>query len=650
MEKQGAADATYHVLLIGIDNYPSHKLKGCVNDIDAVQHLLEGPRMRIPKEQIRRLASPLPDPKREREPAPGEQHATALNIRRELEALGTCKVADGDRVFIYYSGHGKRIAVESDEHGTFSREALVPVDFERVKPEFLFDFEMNRLLGAIVERTRSVTIILDCCHAGGATRTDDKAPPDSAVRALDEDHEPVPDPARWAGMSDDESARSKNSRADACQIVSACLAHEFARESDQGGVRHGVLTRAFLNAFDAVPDADLRSITWAQIWRAMRAEVMHPSGAQTPWINGYLGRAVFAGPPVHGDPGIPVVRTGDRYQIWAGTIAEVTDGVELAIYGDLPLQFPPLGSAEDRAARAGVVRVTDATLSDAVALPIEAPFCIPPGARGRVVKAAPLPCAVVPPNSDIVKALRESPLIKPVGPGEAAAVRLELHDDRWYLMDEQHGTGKDAPVLIALHSDDIFVVRDVLEHYYRYSLPLRVAERAATARPNGLELRLLSHPDDPKFDATVDISKLLDAPLGHRGTYRMQAGAGVCMHVRNRMKERLHVALFDVTGAGDVQHLDDQVIEPGAFHLFWHLGNEPYPLCLDDGVKWSRDRLIAIGRSSQYPLDYLAINQTFADVVARGHSDDRRLGHSANSVGLAELWVAAQQVIEIFEQ
>lgn len=654
MADQEAAEAKYHVLLIGVDNYPGHELRGCVNDVDAVRSLLVGPRMRIPEEQIRLLASPLPDAKRT--PVNGELKATAVNIRRELDALGTCKVADGDRVFIYYSGHGKRIVVKADGHSTFSREALVPADFECTKPEgFLYDFEIDRLLRAIVERTRSVTVMLDCCHAKGALRDDDEPPPDSAVRALDENHEPVPDPAQSEDSRGDEVASSRNSGAGACQIISACLAHEFARESTQGSVRNGMLTRAFLDALEAVPDTDLRSITWAQIWRALRADVMRQNRAQTPWIEGYLGRVVFAGPPVHGDPGIPVIRDGDRYQVWAGTIAEIDCGVELAVYGDLPLQFPPLGSPEDREARRGVIRVTEATLSDAVAMPVEAPFTIPPGARGRVVKTARLPCAVIPPHPDIVAALGESSLVKPAGLGEEPGVRVELHDGRWYVMDEEHGTGRDAPVLIALPPSDPVRVRDVLEHYHRYALPLRIARRITAARPTGLELRVLSCSDDPELDtAQVDVSKLPELPRGPGERYRVQDGAAVCVCVRNTTNDRLQVTLFDVTGAGDVQQLDDQVIEPKALHVFWRSGNEPYRLWLDEGVKWSRDRLVAIGRSSQYPLDHLCVSQTFAEIVARGHTKgaddgaDKRMGGACGG-GPTKLWMAAQKVIDIRE-
>jgi hypothetical protein len=376
---------------------------------------------------------------------------------------------------------------------------------------------------------------------------------------------------------------------------------------------------------------------------------MRQNPLQTPSLDGYLGRAVFAGPPVHGDPGIPVVRDGERYQLWAGSIAEITQGVELAVYGDLPLHFPALGSAAERDARLGVIRVAKAELSSAVAVPVEAPFPIPPGARGRVVKAEPLHCAVIPPNPELVKALGESPLIKPVAPGEAAPVRIELHDGRWYVIDDQFGTGRgtgnDAPVLVDPAPAEIAVVRDVLEHYYRYSLPLRVAQRAAAARPGGLELHVKSC-DVPGFDpVTVDVCKLPDAPRGPSGIHRVMDGAQLCLYARNCTAERLHVALFDVAGSGEVQKLDDQAIGPGDFHVFWYRGNRPYPMWLTEGTARSRDRMVVIGRTSRYPLDYLRVSQTFAEVVARG---DRGAGdRPGSSGGSIELWTADQQVIEI---
>ena len=227
MADQQATEDKFHVLLIGVDNYPGHELHGCVNDVDAVQRVLISPRMRIPADRIRHLVSPLPGV--QREPVNGEQDASAANIRRELEALGSETVAAGDRVFVYYCGHGYRAAVKADDGATFYREALVPADFERTERKtFLFDFEINRLLQAIARRTTSVTVVLDSCYSAGATRIAND-PAESVARSLDlgdQEPAPVPDPAgveraRGEGPTDTRVAAG----VDDCHVVAACLAH-----------------------------------------------------------------------------------------------------------------------------------------------------------------------------------------------------------------------------------------------------------------------------------------------------------------------------------------------------------------------------------------------------------------------------------------
>lgn len=651
MADHKATEDTFHVLLIGIDNYPGHALMGCVNDIDAVYRLLIGPRMHIPEKQIRCLVSPMPDA--QRTPIAGEQEASAANIRRELELLGSKAVSADHRVLIYYSGHGARV-IGKPGVSTFCREALLPADYAAFNPPaVLFDFEINRLLGEIVKQTHSVAVILDSCHGAGAARAavveEKLVTPDSATRTLPEPVV-VEDLERRAAVAANGRAAASGLANDACQFVSACLAYQFAKEAAQDGVRHGLLTRAFLSALEALPDVDLRTTTWAQIWQEIHAEVTRENPLQTPSYEGYLGRAVFAGPPVHGDPGIPVVRDGDRYRLWAGSIAEITEGVELAVYGALPLDFPVLGSPAD--VRLGVIRVAESEMSSAVASPVEASFPIPSGARGRVVKADPLRCAVIPPDPALMQVLAASPLIKPVAPGEPAPVRIELHDGRWYVIDDQFGTGRgtanDAPVLVDPAPTDIAVVRDVLEHYYRYSLPLRIAQRAAAAGPSGLELHVKSR-DVPEFDpVTVDVRTLPEAPRGPNGIYQITDGTELCFYAHNRTQERLHVALFDVAGAGDVSKLDDQPIEPGDFHVFWFRGNRPYPMWLAGKATRSRDRMLVIGRTSRYPLDYLRVSQTFADVATRSNrgAGDR----PESSGGVSELWAADQKVIEIVKQ
>src|SRR5262245_10278276 len=122
------ANEQVHALLIGIDAYAfPNELHGCVNDIDRIEKLLTGTKVNLDRSRIRRIASPH---------GPStETPATRDNIRKELVELAG-RVGPGDRVFIYYSGHGLRRAIPT-EQGSVHREALVPVDGDQGK--VLFD-------------------------------------------------------------------------------------------------------------------------------------------------------------------------------------------------------------------------------------------------------------------------------------------------------------------------------------------------------------------------------------------------------------------------------------------------------------------------------------------------------------------------------
>ena len=92
-------------------------------------------------------------------------------------------MAAGDRVLIYYSGHGSFQKVNSAQ-GCF--EGLVPIDY--AEQGLLFDLELNRLLQAIADKSGDLSVILDCCNSGGATRDDVSKPgtadPDQRSRSL----------------------------------------------------------------------------------------------------------------------------------------------------------------------------------------------------------------------------------------------------------------------------------------------------------------------------------------------------------------------------------------------------------------------------------------------------------------------------------
>lgn len=648
--------AHYHVLLIGVDAYQSRPLHGCVNDIDAVQRVLLGPRMGLAPARIRRLASPHPRARHDTEipSAP----ATLDNLRRELCELAK-RVGPVDRVFIYYAGHGTRAEFRGPDGRWFHREALVPVDCDEQasEPRLLYDFELNQLLRAIVERTRSVAVVLDCCHAAGATR-DALDPDDWQPRFLElprggERGGPPPDRGGIPRASAEGPERLAVSVED-CQVVSACLAHERAQEGRHAdGAHQGLFTHAFISALDAATDVELTAVTWGRIWQAMSDGVQRRNPGQHVSMIGQASRAVFGGPPTRGDAGIPVSRSKDSYRLAVGTLAGVTDGAKLAVYGAQPAYFPRLDSEEDRKARVGVLHVTHATRASATARAAEAPFELPAGARARLVEPGVnerLRCAVIPRNPTLEAQLARAPLLEVVEDPVEAQVRLEHRNGRWFVTDTVHGTGgaNDAPVLFALQPAELDCARDVLEHYYLYSRPLQIAARA-TDLPNRLELRVLRCPQGLVSAAEAQAGALPEAPSRAERSYLVPSGMLVCFQAANHSQHRLRVTLLNSAASGKVQLLGDEILEPGTIHVFWAGGTlgSPFQITPPRGGDRCIDRLVAIGRTSVgHDLGYLRVDRSFAEIIQRSRSAGGIAGGGQQKASVLERWTATQVIIE----
>jgi hypothetical protein len=653
----------YHILLIGIDDYRVRPLGGCINDIDAVQQLLLG-RMGIPSDWICRLASPHPDARQPgaaggERPAVAEQPATLANLRNALADLGTRRVGRNDRVFIYYAGHGARRKVRTGAGRTFHREALVMADHDPAQPGsgMLYDFELNRALRAIAEQTGSVTLVLDCCHAAGVTRSAGELRPPEVV-ASSEPIERYLDFERMAAVADpgpppgDEDPRPLIAAAEHCHVVAACLGHERANEErEPDGVRHGLLTSALLAALAPTPDAALPALRWSEIWQQVCATVSQRNPAQHPRMVGNAARAVFAGPPVEHAAGIPVSQGRRGFRIAAGTLADITKGAVLAVYGDEPRRFPPVGSDEDRRARIGLVKVTEAHVATATAIAEGRPFELPPGARGRLVgagEAARLRCTVIPRHPAVEAQLRASPLLHVVAPNEGPDVRLEHSDGRWYVTDQLYSKGFDRPVLCSLPTHELAQARAALEHYRAYSLPLRMAERMHDL-DGGLSLRVRIPTQQRAVANVVDGANSQQLAATSADSYTLRAGAQVFFEVRNHSAARLRVTLVNAAASGKVQFLGDHMLDPGALHVFWTPGavGVPFKMVLPREIDRGLDRLVAIGRTAHaHDLEYLRIDETFVDAVTVRRSRPIDEDDVVRTPPPIEQWTATQAIIE----
>ena len=167
---------------------------------------------------------------------------------------------------------------------------------------------------------------------------------------------------------------------------------------------------------------------------------------QRPWLSTGFGRAVFGGDPDdRGDVGFAVVQRGGRYRLDVGTLAGVTEGARIAVYGADPVIFPALNSYEDRVARLGELRIESATRAESTGVAV-ASMTLPAAARGAVAPGADvrLTVAVNPHDDEVVAALQPSPFVQVTDDVTHADLACRRDEGR-FLADDVHGPDLDRP-------------------------------------------------------------------------------------------------------------------------------------------------------------------------------------------------------------
>ncbi|GAB4174472.1 MAG: hypothetical protein Fur006_04300 [Coleofasciculaceae cyanobacterium] len=151
-------------LIVGINNYASQPLEGCLNDVDLQRNLLIHRFGFNPKDIL-----VLPD-----------KDATRQGILTVFDEHLIKQAKPGDVVVYHYSGHGSRIfdpnpiVVERGQEGL--NGTFVPVDSNLPDgyPEVggsvqdIMGHTLFLLMSAL--ETENVTVVLDSCFSGGATR------------------------------------------------------------------------------------------------------------------------------------------------------------------------------------------------------------------------------------------------------------------------------------------------------------------------------------------------------------------------------------------------------------------------------------------------------------------------------------------------
>jgi hypothetical protein len=301
MTEQPEQIPNIYALLIGIDYYLPNRLykslKGAVRDINLVaDYLLKT--LNIPSEKIFKLTSPNPEVAETIETKDPEP--TYENIVAKFHAI-TEIAQPGEQVYIHYSGHGGRTTTIYPELKGNDQldEGIVPIDVGNESGRYLRDVELATLLKRMTDKGLIVTLVLDSCHSGEATRGDDvairgagetdTAPRDSESlvaqrQVLIENCQALTDgipasitPGQWLPQPRD------------YLLLAACRPSEYAYEyAVSGKERHGALTYWMIDTLTSSPSG----LTYKTLHDRVSAKIQSKF-PQMPMLVGESDRFVF---------------------------------------------------------------------------------------------------------------------------------------------------------------------------------------------------------------------------------------------------------------------------------------------------------------------------------------------------------------------
>lgn len=348
MSKRGPRKSA---LLIGIDRYDSDwvlDLSGCSEDVSLLESYLKES-VRIPKiSKLTSFASSGP------RPFPTDGLPNLRNVVNAFEKLAF-EAQENDFIFIHYSGHGTRLPTCFPTlKGDSQDEGLLLVREGDRRVDFLRDVELAYLLKQIVDKGAFVTIVLDCCHSGGAVRGE-SAPrgvdnlPESAVVL----HDPVVNPAALDALKASRSQQISGSVRGASvvrhwltspstgiEFLGACLANQKAQEIKHADNKwRGLLTECLLGVLQE-NHTRMPELTCDMIYRLVQRKVAaHPKStmSQDVVFEGETNRDFFGvglrRPPATFAESVLAQSNGDFWvQLNAGHAHGVLANDEFALY------------------------------------------------------------------------------------------------------------------------------------------------------------------------------------------------------------------------------------------------------------------------------------------------------------------------------
>ncbi|MDZ8257006.1 caspase family protein [Nostoc sp. ChiQUE01b] len=394
MANEISQTANLYALLIGIDSYMPNRLPdgslykslgGCVRDINHVEAFLIDER-KVPKEQILKLTASINDPNEPSKPLEKETPEKLPTRQNMIDSFRKLKemAPEGSQVYIHYSGHGGRAktvfpSIKGDDG---IDEGLVPTDIGTSEGQYLRDLDLRQLLKELVDQKLIVTVVLDCCHSGGATRGDveirgGEGIDDKPLQPGQELVAPVETLAEiWQSVTEETPRGLKPSGLRAARdyvLLAACRQNEYAYEyafNQKTKERNGALTYWLLDTLRQQNPGQ----TYKDLFERINAKIHSQFPQQTPISMGEVNRIIFGDEFAETVYAVPVLNvekdpeTGEiQAKLGVGQVNGIAKGAEFAIY---PRTVTDLKNKENRTAIATIIQ-RGATESLCLFKPIE---------------------------------------------------------------------------------------------------------------------------------------------------------------------------------------------------------------------------------------------------------------------------------------
>lgn len=268
-------------------------LSGCVNDVLAVEQYLVDT-IKVDPKHVTKLLAPCPGRKYLSQP-PIESYRDA-SYDNMVDALKVPRGAKkGDYVYIHFSGHGARATTVfpdfKDGGADAVDEALVPSDITR-GGKYLRDLELGALLQAMVDTGLVVTVVLDCCHSGGAIRGDDDPALGETRGILNiyKSNRELDLPRNMDRIVDLGRLPLWMQAPQGFVVLAACQELETAKETTNKDCTHGILTYWLLEILRNSP----LEISSQALYERICAKVQDNARNQTPYLVGDRDRFFFS--------------------------------------------------------------------------------------------------------------------------------------------------------------------------------------------------------------------------------------------------------------------------------------------------------------------------------------------------------------------